>query len=121
MIIGDANPSGIEWNSRTQDLSNPSLLKIRWAYHDGRPAPKQQGYKPTQSQHLHLETSKRSINSQQRLVNSLKSWKFNQEPRLTTKGRQKSEYFRKKKYAENYSQDHLYSKPKTLISLMGHI
>jgi hypothetical protein len=25
-----ANPSRIEWNSQTQDLSNPSLLKIGW-------------------------------------------------------------------------------------------
>jgi len=62
-----------EWNSRTQDLSNPSLLKLGWAYHNGRHAPRQQDYKPTQSQRLHLEMSKRSINSQQKLVNSLKS------------------------------------------------
>jgi hypothetical protein len=27
--------------------------------------------------------NKRSINSQQRMINSLKSWKFNQEPRLS--------------------------------------
>jgi hypothetical protein len=78
---------------RTQDLSNPSLLKIGWAYHNGGPALRQQDYKPTQSQRLHLETSKQSINSQQRLVNSLKSWKFNQEPRLTTKGKKKSKYY----------------------------
>jgi len=64
-----------------------------WAYHNGRPATRQQDYKLTQSQRLHLETSKRSINSQQSLVNSLNSWKFNQEPRLTTKGHQKSEYY----------------------------
>ena len=69
------------------------MLKIGWAYHNGRPAPRQQDYKLTQSQCLYLETNKKSINSQQRLVNSLKSWKFNQEPRLTTKGRQKSEYY----------------------------
>jgi hypothetical protein len=31
LILGDANPSGIEWNLQTQDLSNPSLLKIGWA------------------------------------------------------------------------------------------
>jgi hypothetical protein len=62
-----------EWNSRTQDLSNPRLLKLGWAYHNGRHAPRQQDYKPTQSQRLHLEMSKRSINSQQKLVNSLKS------------------------------------------------
>jgi hypothetical protein len=47
--VFDANPCGIEWNSRTQDLSNPSLLKIWWAYHNGRPAPRQEDYKPTQS------------------------------------------------------------------------
>jgi hypothetical protein len=27
----------------------------------------------------------------------------------------------KRKYAENYSQEYLYPKPKTLVSLMGHI
>jgi hypothetical protein len=27
LIPTDVNPSGIEWNSRTQDLSNPILLK----------------------------------------------------------------------------------------------
>lgn len=42
----DANSSGIEWNSRTQDLSNPSLLKIGWAYHNKRLAPRQQNYNP---------------------------------------------------------------------------
>jgi len=26
--VFDANSSGIEWNSQTQDLSNPSLMKI---------------------------------------------------------------------------------------------
>jgi hypothetical protein len=90
LIPTNANSSGIEWNSWTQDLYNPSLLKIGWAYHNERPAPRQQDYKPTQSQCLHLQMSKKSINSQQRLVNSMKSWKFNQEPRLTTKGWQKS-------------------------------
>jgi hypothetical protein len=55
-----------EWNSWTQDLSNSSLLKLGWAYQNGRHAPKQQDYKSTQSQHLHLEMSKRSLNSQQR-------------------------------------------------------
>jgi hypothetical protein len=49
LIPTDVNPSGIEWNSRTQDLYNLSLMKIRWAYHNGRPAPRQQDYKPTQS------------------------------------------------------------------------
>jgi hypothetical protein len=93
MIPTDAYLSGIEWNSQTQDLSNPSLLKLEWAYHNGRHASRQQDYKPTQSQRLHLETSKKSINSQQKLVNSLKSWKFNQKPRLITKSRQKSEYY----------------------------
>jgi hypothetical protein len=63
MIPTDANPSRIEWNSQTQDLSNPSLLKIRWAYHNERPAPRQEDYKSTQSQCLHLETSKRSTTS----------------------------------------------------------
>ena len=58
-------------------------MRFEWAYHNGRLAPRQQDYKPTQSQCLHLETSKESINSQQRMVNSLKSWKFNQEPRLS--------------------------------------
>jgi hypothetical protein len=47
LIPTDVNPSGIEWNSRTQDLYNLSLMKIRWAYHNGRPAPRQQDYKPT--------------------------------------------------------------------------
>jgi hypothetical protein len=41
LIPTDMNPSGIEWNSRTQDLFNPSLLKIGWASHNGRPAPRQ--------------------------------------------------------------------------------
>jgi len=50
LISTDTNPSRIKWNSRTQDLSNPSLLKIGWAYHNGRPAPSQKDYKPTQSQ-----------------------------------------------------------------------
>jgi hypothetical protein len=40
LIPTDANPSEVEWNSRTQDLSNPSLLKIGWAYHNGRPTPR---------------------------------------------------------------------------------
>jgi len=71
---------------------------------------------------LNLGTSKRSINSQQRLVNSLKSWKFNQEPRLTTKKLAKIKILLAKiKCVENYSQEYLYHKPKTLVSLMGHI
>jgi len=41
LIPTDANPSGIEWNSRTQDLFNPSLLKIGWASHNGRLDPRQ--------------------------------------------------------------------------------
>ena len=40
LIPTDANPSEVEWNSRTQNLSNPSLLKIGWAYHNGRPTPR---------------------------------------------------------------------------------
>jgi len=35
------------------------LLKIGCAYHNGRPPPRQQDYKLTQSQRLHLETSKK--------------------------------------------------------------
>jgi hypothetical protein len=67
------------------------------------------------------EMSKRSINSQKILVISLRSWKFNQEPRLTTKDLQNQNIISQKNCVENYSQEHLYPKPKTLVFLMGHI
>jgi hypothetical protein len=53
--------------------SSPSLLRFEELIKMEDFAPRQQDYKPTRSQHLHIETSKKSINLQQIMVNSLKS------------------------------------------------
>jgi len=69
-------------------------------------------YKPIRSQRLHLETSKGSIKSQQRMVNSLKIWKFNQEPRLSNQKSATMLKISSKVWPKIIPKEYLNSKPK---------
>ena len=96
------------------------MLKIGWAYHNGRPAPRQQDW----NNPITMSTPK---DEQKEYKFTTKIGQFFEELKVQSRTKIDNQRLAKikillaKKCVENYSQEYLYPKSKILVSLMGHI